>query len=569
MSQQETYIKQLVDLALQYHQANQLTQASHLYQQVLQIQPDHAESLHWLGMIAFQTGQHKTGIELLHRAIKYNPHDAIYYTHLAKILAAENRLSEAIGYHQKALQIKPQDAGILNDLGICFHELEQWEMAVQCFQQSVDIETNNAKVHNNLANTLVKLDKIDEAIIHYQTAITLMPSLAGAYAGLGDALYHLGQIDKSIESCQQAIQLEPSLPNGYQNLGIALARKGQLKEALNVYEQALTLNFNAAMTHFNKAVAFLSLGQFKQAWQEHIWRHSIPKRDIPTELHYFKTIMQQKTLHRKRILLMKEQGLGDELFFLRFAPFLHTKGAQLIYECGSKLQTLLNRHKIFKQVILSQQEIKQHIDYKLYIGDLPLISSAFSSIPTPPPLFLSVLPERLAAMRIQLAQLGPPPYLGFTWRAGTQQKQWSMKRSLYKEVDLSQLASILISIPATFLILQRHPQLDEINQLKGLCQQPIHDLSHINENLEDMLALLSLLDSYVGVSNTNMHLLAGLGKTAHVLIPFPADWRWLHESSESPWFPGFSLYRQTNNLDWSSALDQLAKNLQMANKVIN
>jgi hypothetical protein len=76
-----------------------------------------------------------------------------------------------------------------------------------------------------------------------------------------------------------------------------------------------------------------------------------------------------------------------------------------------------------------------------------------------------------------------------------------------------------------------------------------------------MLALLALIDDYIGVSNTNMHLRAGVGKTARVLVPCPAEWRWMAKGNRSPWFPGFSIYRQENNGDWSNALAQLAADL--------
>jgi hypothetical protein len=70
-----------------------------------------------------------------------------------------------------------------------------------------------------------------------------------------------------------------------------------------------------------------------------------------------------------------------------------------------------------------------------------------------------------------------------------------------------------------------------------------------------------LIDDYVGVSNTNMHLLAGLGKTAKVLIPYPPDWRWMAEGEESPWFKGFKTYRQLTNGYWSLALQNLTQDL--------
>ena len=99
------------------------------------------------------------------------------------------------------------------------------------------------------------------------------------------------------------------------------------------------------------------------------------------------------------------------------------------------------------------------------------------------------------------------------------------------------------------------------SQFAATLGRPVHDLSALNEDLESMLVLLSLIDDYVGVSNTNMHLRAGAGKTARVLVPAPPEWRWMAEGKESPWFPGFSVYRQRYDGSWEGALAELQQDM--------
>ena len=84
-----------------------------------------------------------------------------------------------------------------------------------------------------------------------------------------------------------------------------------------------------------------------------------------------------------------------------------------------------------------------------------------------------------------------------------------------------------------------------------------------------MLALLSLVDEYIGVSNTNMHLRAAVGRTARVLVPRPAEWRWMARGASSPWFPGFSVYRQTLDGIWGGALASLRADLTAAVRTAN
>ena len=154
-----------------------------------------------------------------------------------------------------------------------------------------------------------------------------------------------------------------------------------------------------------------------------------------------------------------------------------------------------------------------------------------------------------------------------TWRAGTPPGGQDLIRRgpvLFKEAPLEALARGLGEIRGTVIVLQRNPQEGEIGSLSAALQKQAHDFSAANADLEDMLALLSLLDDYVGVSNTNMHLAAGLGKRARVLVPYPPEWRWMVEGAASPWFPGFTVYRQSSDGHWSLALTRLADDLRQS-----
>jgi hypothetical protein len=172
----------------------------------------------------------------------------------------------------------------------------------------------------------------------------------------------------------------------------------------------------------------------------------------------------------------------------------------------------------------------------------------------------------VAAMRTRLAASGAPPYIGLTWKGGTPPKEQRSGAAwlLYKEIGIGPLADALRPVPATFIALQRKPEAGEIESLSRLLGREVHDFSDLNEDLEGMLAALALIDEYVGVSNTNMHLRAAAGRIARVLVPRPAEWRWMAAGSSSPWFPGFSIYRQSVDGEWRQALAALGCDLAAA-----
>jgi hypothetical protein len=169
----------------------------------------------------------------------------------------------------------------------------------------------------------------------------------------------------------------------------------------------------------------------------------------------------------------------------------------------------------------------------------------------------------VAEWRRRLAAFGPPPYVGVTWRAGTdfrQAREFGRDvRALFKEIDIAVLARALGGRAGTVVSVQRGSLPGEVDALAAASGLPVLDAAAMNDDLEDALALLDALDDYAGVSNTNTHLRAALGKTGTVFVPFPPEWRWVAARAESPWFPGFRVCRQTPRRAWDAALAELRR----------
>jgi hypothetical protein len=207
-------------------------------------------------------------------------------------------------------------------------------------------------------------------------------------------------------------------------------------------------------------------------------------------------------------------------------------------------------------------------EVRFRLRDFPVRIAAFWP-PVPPPLALPPLAERVAEVRRRLAAIGKPPYVGITWRGGTPPSEQRMAFwALFKEIGIAPLAAALHDIPGTFIALQRKPAPGEIDALAHALGRPVHDFTDLNEDLEGMLALLAQIDEYIGVSNTNMHLRASVGRTGRVLVPSQPDCRWMYAGRSSVWFPGFTVYRQSPRGDWITALADLKRDLarQLAGK---
>ncbi len=199
------------------------------------------------------------------------------------------------------------------------------------------------------------------------------------------------------------------------------------------------------------------------------------------------------------------------------------------------------------------------MDITASVADLPFLVGMKSAADIAPPYPLPVEPKRKNSMAARLDRFGPAPYIGLTWRAGT-----GRPGETFREVPRGRLAKVLDPVKGTVVALQRNPEAGEIDALSQALGRQVHDFTALNDELEDMLAALSLIDGYVGVANTNVHLRAGAGRTSRVLIPHPPAYRWMARGDESPWFPGCSVYRQRVDGDWGPAFQALIKDLGRA-----
>jgi hypothetical protein len=334
-------------------------------------------------------------------------------------------------------------------------------------------------------------------------------------------------------------------------LGLVNRRLGNIDEAISNLKMALELDAGNLAVRTLLSWIQLGLGQFKEGWLNYIRR----EKSTEDRLNIPKLPLQQQGAS---ILLVSEQGFGDELFFLRFAGELRSRGLQLSYRGSTRLRPLFADQELISNWIDPQESINSSdFDAVISIGDLPVVLGMSSEGDIPPPLRLKVKSTKLQKIILRLGTCLDKKLIGVTWRGGTE----NFDNLLFKQTPLEQLGAALRNSTGNIIIIQRNPKPGELEQLAHYAGREVYDFSDVNEDFEEMLALLSVLEDYIGVSNTNMHLMAGLAKPARVLIPHPVEWRWMEGGDQSPWFRDFKLYRQDKLGCWDLAFSNLAADL--------
>ena len=401
-----------------------------------------------------------------------------------------------------------------------------------------------------LGQVLHRLREWPQALQAYQNALQLNPRDADLMTNTGLWFFDQKQYDTASEWFRRALAVEPQHADALVFLGASLAHMGQIEPQLPIIEGLLAQDPNQPNARFQLAWNLLSTGQFGLGFENYRFRPSRHKRHgLPNGLGFANVLPAD--VHGDRLLVVQDQGIGDEWFFLRFVPQLAARGARLSYFTESKIAGLIQRTGWFEQVYTTLPPAEA-FDAAINIGDLPWLLGMQDQDPVPPPVPIAPLGDAIERAHLILRAYGPPPYVGVTWQGGTnplREKDGPRKRLLDKSIPIDALAAWLPA-GATVVSLQRKPLPGEISQLAQAIGRPVLDAAMFNDDLEAMLGLLSQLDHYYAVSNANVHLAASLGLPCTIFVPQPPEWRWLIVGDSSPWFPGMRIVRQQPGGAW-------------------
>jgi tetratricopeptide (TPR) repeat protein len=551
---QPNHIEAHYNLGLALAAERRFDEAIESLREVIRLKPDRAEVHLYLGTALASTGRPEEAAESFRRVLALDPEHPVAHAYLGNVHVGLGRMEEAVASYRQALRRRPHDPETLNNLGNALLELDKPHEAIDCYQRALRLQPEYFAALQNLCIAHLDAGQPEKAEACARHALQLCPDNPETLTNLGSALARQEHPEEAITHYRRALALKPDHAGAHFNLGNAFRAQGKFENAIDNYREAIAIDAGHADAHFNLSLTYLALGRFEQGWDEYPWQWR--RKDAKPRL-FAPSPWDGSDLGSRDVFLHAEQGLGDEIFFLRFVAGLRRRGAgRIAYLANPKIAPLLKRANVCDDVAAPEDEFSRE-NLAFSVGDLPRLLGMKHVDEIPPPVRLTPLPTQMAALRMRLEESGPPPYIGVTWRAGT-----TRKNALYKEAPLERLAGLLAPLQATVLILQRHPQAGEIERFSAALGRPVHDLSALNDDLESMLALLSLIDEYVGVSNTNMHLRAGVGKTARVLVPAPPEWRWMAEGKESPWFPGFCVYRQGYDGSWDTAFAELATDLK-------
>jgi tetratricopeptide (TPR) repeat protein len=507
-----TTIPQALELALQHHRAGNLQQAEMIYRQILQTDPSQAEAWNLLGVLGWQTGRHDLALDFVGKAIALVPHNAMYHFNLGVAYQSMGRFAEAVAALETAGRLKSDWPELQFNLGNVFKAQKKWDEAIACFRRAVQLQPSYAEAWNNLGTVYASVLNPAEAVACYQTAVQHKPDFQQAFHNMGAALFQLGRLDEAEASYNRTVELQP---DGYS-------------------------------AHFGRALTWLFKGDYERGWIEYEWRWKLPGNPLPQ---FAQPAWDGSPLKGRTLLLYPEQGLGDVLQIIRYAPLLQQQGGKVVFQCPRALVQLLARTPGIDQLVPKDAPLPP-FDVHAPLLSLPrFFKTTLATIPAQIP-YLFADPALVEHWSKELAAL-PGFKIGIAWQGDpklVEDKQRSIPLRYFE--PLARLDGVhLISLQ------------------KGLGSEQVADvrfpvtvlpLDEKTGPFMDTAAVMKNLDLVIAADTAIAHLAGALGVPVWLALSlFPYDWRWHLGRDDSPWYPNLRIFRQVELDNWTEIFERL------------
>ena len=615
----DTKTAELFDRAFGLHAQGQLDEAERLYKKLLLAKPNHADALALLGAIALVTGRPERAVDLIGRSLRINPHNPGAHSNLGYGLMSLGRNAEAVASCDAALALQPDFTDALNNRGNALRAMGRLDEALASFDAALALRPDFAAALSGRGSTLLTQDRLEEALASYDAALGLTPSDPSLYKNRGIALAGLERLDEALASLSRSLELAPDQPDVLDSRGIllcrlkrpaealasfgrairlqpengvlynnrgnaltylqrpqeamasyreALARNPEDIDALNnlanafneldqpldalaAYDAALALQPDHATSLWHKSLTLLALGRFAEGWPLYEARKHTPEPSLDL-LADQPLWLGDHDLTGKTLLINAEQGLGDTLQFCRLASLVKPICGRVILAVPEPVHALIETMDKGVEVVTEGQAIPP-FDYHTPLLSLPLaLGLTLETLPPSAP-YLNA-PDAATTRWRSILPPATRPRIGLAWSGRAAHKN-DYNRSM-------PLATILplLEADADWFCLQT--EIAESDRALLAASGRITVLADRLQDFSDTAAAIAAMDLVISVDTSVAHLAGAMGKPVWILLPRHADWRWLRERTDSPWYASARLFRQRVFADWPGVIADVGQALK-------
>ena len=455
----------------------------------------------------------------------------------------EGNLDEAAEHIAAAFQINSHSVLVLMELGLLHQQRGEWDEARKFFELVQTAQPDNPQILDAIGHTWQCQKDFDKAIDYWRRAVELNPDYADAWQNLGLAHEHQNELPEAIACHQKVTALRPEQSKSHRLLGSAQLDYGLLPAARQCFDRAVELAPDDPEAIWQRFFLRGLVGEFPDAWADYECRFQLPGRTTP-DPGFTVPRWQGETLPGKTLLLYAEQGYGDTIQMIRYAPRVAERAGRILLWVPNSLRTLLSKMNGVDEVITTKPPAGT------FHAHLPLMS-----LP-------GVFGDSLETLPKQVPYLGDfpqtntrkPMKVGLSW-AGSGNQPLDRRSVLLS--DLTPLTSV---DGVEWHSIQLGKGFGQITDSRWA--SVIQDCSDQLTDFSATAAVMAELDLIICVDSAVAHLAGALGKPVWILLSFAPDWRWGWEGETSPWYPSARLFRQEYGETWASVGKRLANALK-------
>ena len=510
-----------------------------------------------LGLLQAKHGFAEDALLNLAKVVQYLPDRAEAYNDLAVAYGVLGDYVEALNSFEQSLRLKPDSFEVLINAGRAAEALWEHERAMAYFRRALSLKPDSGKTKLLLGlSQLSGADSDDLGNILQEVAVE---DTYEAQFNVGIARMALDRFEEGWSALERARDLAPDRYEPYCMLGFFAGLRGRVKEAEALYGRGIALHPHDPRAVMSHGVILMTLGEFERGWDEFERRF---------ELYGYKDLMDRfprdalwegSELAGKTLLVWAEQGLGDQIQFVRYIPLVAGGDAEVVVQCDRPLV------RLFEQVPGASRIVPNGERWPPFDFHCPIVSLArvmgtrMTSIPAEVP-YLRAEAELAAQWRDKLSHLSGIR-AGLVW-AGSRLGNMPILESFdqRRSLALREFLPLWDVRNVTFISLQKGTAAQEVQVLT-----PDHPLADFTDDLHDFAdtaALVENLDLVISVDTSVAHLAGAMGKPVWILCRLGGDWRWLLDRTDSPWYPSARLFRQRRYMEWEPVVRDLQAALQ-------
>lgn len=522
-----------------------------------------AEAVIELAKVECEQARHDHALARLRDFVDTYPECIEAWKELGEIGISSSMLPDALDDMMIALHYHPANRDILLLLGRIRLRLEQYHEAIEPIQNALVLDEKNPKVLSLLALAYYKSKKYPEAISTAREALKYAPEDYKTKELLAVSLFMEDDYNEAYELLTSIVHTCGNNLNNYLLLGQTATYLGYWDKALDHLEVVLKQEPNNFEARWTRAHVLLAQKRFSEGWKDYQFRFYSGTKEQIRRFPYPR--WNSGSIEGKNVLVLAEQGLGDEIMFascLKYLQELNPK--QIIVECEDRLVSLFTRSFPFAKIFGGKHDVRPlwlndlpDIDYQIESGMLPgFFRNQEEDFPAHKG-YLYADATKVQKWQSRLNELGSGLKVGISWRGGLK-----VTRTGIRTISLDQWVPIFRVGGAHFINLQYG---DCIAERANFYNRTGCVLIHWQEAIDDYdetAALCCVLDLVISVCTSIVHLNGALGRPVWVLTPFVPEWRYHNEGEKMLWYPSVQLIRQQKKDDWQPVILNVARRLE-------